>query len=86
MRTIYRLQRRSHQPCVRRVLSSSTATDWVVANAELTAANRLCIKELTTGDRLNVRVVAVNAGGPSEACVLAESVPIREVVGEFASQ
>ena len=63
-----------------------TGTNWVVANSELTAANRLCIKELTTGDRLNVRVVAVNAGGPSEACALVESVPIREVVGEFASR
>ena len=61
-----------------------TGTDWVVANSELTTANRLCIKDLTLGDRLNVRVVAVNAGGPSEACALDESVPIREVVGEFA--
>ncbi|CAL8366995.1 unnamed protein product [Lota lota] len=56
------------------------SSDWVVANSELTPANRLCIKELTTGDRLNVRVVAVNAAGRSEACALVEAVPIREVV------
>ncbi|XP_059914571.1 myosin binding protein Ha isoform X1 [Gadus macrocephalus] len=60
--------------------SKEGSTDWVVANSELTTANRLCIKDLTLGDRLNVRVVAVNAGGPSEACALDESVPIREVV------
>ncbi|KAG7258656.1 hypothetical protein CRUP_001745 [Coryphaenoides rupestris] len=58
-------------------------SDWVVANSELTAANRLCVKDLTTGERLDVRVVAVNAGGRSEPCALVEPVPIREVVGEF---
>lgn len=38
------------------------------------------IKELTTGDVLNVRVVAVNPGGRSEPAALAEPVPIREIV------
>ncbi|XP_067096974.1 myosin binding protein Ha isoform X2 [Osmerus mordax] len=56
------------------------ATEWVVANAELTVANRLVLKDLTTGDLLNVRVVAVNAGGRSEAAALVEPVHIREVV------
>lgn len=60
-----------------------TGSDWVVANSELTPANRFCIKDLTTGDRVNVRVVAVNAGGRSEAGALVEPVPIREVVGEL---
>ncbi|XP_072305980.1 myosin binding protein Ha isoform X1 [Eucyclogobius newberryi] len=54
-------------------------TDWVVANEELTATTRYCIKNLTTGDLLLVRVVAVNAGGRSEPGVLAAAVPIREV-------
>ncbi|KAM9856090.1 myosin binding protein Ha [Aulostomus maculatus] len=54
-------------------------TDWVVANEELTSSNRYCIKNLTAGDRLHVRVVALNAGGPSEPGRLAEPVPIREV-------
>lgn len=54
-------------------------TDWVKANEELTPANRFCIKNLTTGDLLHVRVVAVNAGGPSEAAALAAPVIIREV-------
>ncbi|KAJ3586234.1 hypothetical protein NHX12_012634 [Muraenolepis orangiensis] len=51
------------------------SSDWAVANAELTPANRLCIKDLTTGDRLNVRVMAVNAGGRSEACALLLTAP-----------
>ncbi|XP_031422430.1 myosin binding protein Ha isoform X2 [Clupea harengus] len=55
------------------------ASEWVVANAELTEATRLVIPDLTTGDVLNIRVVAVNPGGPSEPAVLAEPVPIREL-------
>uniref|UniRef100_A0AAQ5YMG4 Myosin-binding protein H n=1 Tax=Amphiprion ocellaris TaxID=80972 RepID=A0AAQ5YMG4_AMPOC len=54
-------------------------TDWVVANEELTPANRYCIRNLTAGDLLRVRVVAVNPGGRSEPGTLAEPVPIREV-------
>ncbi|KAM3617125.1 uncharacterized protein V6R79_002500 [Siganus canaliculatus] len=54
-------------------------SDWVAANEELTEANRFCIKNLTTGDLLHVRVVAVNPGGRSEPAALAEPVPIREV-------
>ncbi|XP_060912686.1 myosin binding protein Ha isoform X2 [Labrus mixtus] len=55
-------------------------TDWVVAQEELTPVNRYCIKNLTAGDLLNVRVVAVNPGGRSEPATLAAPVPIREVV------
>ncbi|KAM4609657.1 myosin binding protein Ha [Polymixia lowei] len=55
-------------------------TDWVVANETLTPANRYCIKNLTTGDLLHVRVVAVNPGGRSEPGTLAEPVPIHEIV------
>lgn len=58
------------------------ASDWVVANEELTPANRYCIKNLTAGDLLLARVVAVNPGGRSEPGTLAEPVPIREVVGK----
>ncbi|XP_049611146.1 myosin binding protein Ha isoform X4 [Syngnathus scovelli] len=54
--------------------------DWVVANKELTLATRYCIKDLTTGDLLLVRVVAVNAGGRSEPATLPQSVAIREVL------
>ncbi|XP_056897877.1 myosin binding protein Ha isoform X1 [Takifugu flavidus] len=55
-------------------------TDWIAANEELTPGNRYCIKNLTAGDLLHVRVVAVNPGGRSEPCTLSEPVPIREVV------
>ncbi|XP_068997503.1 myosin binding protein Ha isoform X1 [Embiotoca jacksoni] len=60
--------------------SKDGTADWVVANAELTPANRYCIKDLTAGDLLRVRVVAVNPGGRSEPGALAEPVPIREIV------
>nr|XP_061802895.1 myosin-binding protein H-like [Nerophis lumbriciformis] len=56
------------------------SSDWVVANEEPTPANRYCIKNLTAGDLLLVRVVAVNPGGRSVPGELAEAVPIREVV------
>ncbi|XP_051946873.1 myosin-binding protein H-like isoform X2 [Xyrauchen texanus] len=56
------------------------SSEWVVANTELTVSNRFVIKDLTTGDMLNIRVVAVNAGGCSEPATLAESVPVREIV------
>ncbi|XP_029995416.1 myosin binding protein Ha isoform X1 [Sphaeramia orbicularis] len=55
-------------------------TDWVVANEDLTPANRYCIKNLTAGDLLHVRVVAVNPGGRSDPGALAEPVPIREII------
>uniref|UniRef100_A0A3P9JSR3 Myosin-binding protein H n=1 Tax=Oryzias latipes TaxID=8090 RepID=A0A3P9JSR3_ORYLA len=55
-------------------------TDWVVANEELTQADHFCIKNLTIGDLLHVRVVAVNPGGRSEPGTLSQAVPIREVI------
>lgn len=67
---------------ITQTLGFPAATDWVVANEELIPTNRHCIKNLTTGDLLHVRVVAVNPGGRSEPGALAEPVPIREVVGE----
>uniref|UniRef100_A0A8C6T586 Myosin-binding protein H n=1 Tax=Neogobius melanostomus TaxID=47308 RepID=A0A8C6T586_9GOBI len=54
-------------------------TDWLVANEELSPTTHYCIKNLTAGDLLHVRVVAVNPGGRSEPAVLADPVPIREV-------
>lgn len=53
-----------------------------MANEDLTQANHHCIKNLTAGDLLHVRVVAVNAGGRSEPGALVEPVRIREIVGE----
>ncbi|XP_075878646.1 myosin binding protein Ha isoform X3 [Nelusetta ayraudi] len=54
-------------------------SDWVVANEEPSSSNRYCIKDLTAGDLLHIRVVAVNPGGRSEPGTLAAPVPIREV-------
>lgn len=63
-------------------LGFPAASDWVVANEELTQANHYCIKNLTAGDLLHVHVVAVNAGGRSEPGTLAGPVRICEIVGE----
>ncbi|KAA0706811.1 Myosin-binding protein C, cardiac-type [Triplophysa tibetana] len=56
------------------------SSEWVVANVELNPSNRLVIKNLTTGDLLNIRVVAVNAGGRSEPATLPQPVVIREIL------
>ncbi|XP_047216739.1 myosin binding protein Ha isoform X2 [Girardinichthys multiradiatus] len=53
--------------------------NWIVANEELTLADRYCIRNLTAGNLLNVRVVAVNPGGRSEPGVLPEPVPIGDI-------
>uniref|UniRef100_A0A8C2JCP0 Myosin-binding protein H n=1 Tax=Cyprinus carpio TaxID=7962 RepID=A0A8C2JCP0_CYPCA len=54
--------------------------DWKAANEELTVSCRYIIKNQTTGDRLNIRVVAVNPGGRSPPATLADAVLVREVV------
>lgn len=59
-----------------------TAGDWKAVNEELTVSCRYIIKNQTTGDRLNIRVVAVNAGGRSPPATLADTVLVREVVGK----
>ncbi|TRY89648.1 hypothetical protein DNTS_021527 [Danionella cerebrum] len=54
--------------------------EWKAANEEVTVSCRYVIKNQTTGDRLNIRVVAMNPGGRSAPATLAESVLVREVV------
>lgn len=61
---------------------SIQAGDWKAANEELTVSCRYVIKNQTTGDRLNIRVVAVNPGGRSPPATLADAVLVREVVGK----
>lgn len=60
---------------------SIQAGDWKAANEELTVSCRYIIKNQTTGDRLNIRVVAINPGGRSPPATLADAVLVREVVG-----
>ncbi|KAK7131940.1 hypothetical protein R3I93_018485 [Phoxinus phoxinus] len=56
------------------------SAEWVAANTELTTSNRFVISGLTTGDLLNIRVVAMNAGGRSEPVALPQPVPVREIM------
>jgi len=53
--------------------------DWKAVNEELQKSTRYVIKNQTTGDRLKIRVVAVNAGGRSPPCALPEAVLVKEV-------
>uniref|UniRef100_A0A8C4IB72 Myosin-binding protein H n=1 Tax=Dicentrarchus labrax TaxID=13489 RepID=A0A8C4IB72_DICLA len=53
--------------------------DWKAVNEELQKSCRYVIKNQTTGDRLKIRVVAVNAGGRSPPVALPEAVLVKEV-------
>ncbi|XP_069004721.1 myosin binding protein Hb [Embiotoca jacksoni] len=53
--------------------------DWKAVNEELQKSCRYAIKNQTTGDRLKIRVVAVNAGGRSPPVTLPEAVLVKEV-------
>ncbi|XP_034726527.1 myosin binding protein Hb isoform X2 [Etheostoma cragini] len=53
--------------------------DWKAVNEELQKSCRFVIKNQTTGDRLKIRVVAVNAGGRSPPVALPEAVLVKEV-------
>uniref|UniRef100_A0A8C5HLV3 Myosin-binding protein H n=1 Tax=Gouania willdenowi TaxID=441366 RepID=A0A8C5HLV3_GOUWI len=53
--------------------------DWKAVNPEPQKSCRYIIKNQTTGDRLKIRVVAVNAGGHSPPVVLPEAVLVKEV-------
>lgn len=61
---------------------SRAADDWRAANADLQKSCRYVIKNQATGDRLKIRVVAVNAGGRSPAAALPEAVLVKEVAGK----
>lgn len=58
-------------------------TEWVRANKDLVVKNSYTVRELTTGERMNFRVVAVNMAGQSPPALLDQPVTIREIMGEF---
>ncbi|XP_019952504.2 myosin binding protein Hb isoform X11 [Paralichthys olivaceus] len=53
--------------------------DWKAVNEDLQKSCRYVIKNQTTGDRLKIRVVAVNAGGRSPPVTLPEAVLVKEI-------
>ncbi|XP_034021472.1 myosin binding protein Hb [Thalassophryne amazonica] len=53
--------------------------DWKAVNEDLQKSCRYILKNLTTGDHLKIRVVAVNAGGRSPPVTLPEAVLVKEV-------
>lgn len=64
------------------VWSAHSAEEWKAANEELQKSCRYVIKNQTTGERLKIRVVAVNAGGRSPPVTLPEPVLVKEVAGK----
>lgn len=56
--------------------------DWKAVNESLQKSSRFVIKNLTTGDHLKIRVVAVNEGGRSPPVTLPEPVLVKEVAGK----
>ncbi|XP_068567857.1 myosin binding protein Hb [Cebidichthys violaceus] len=53
--------------------------DWKAVNEDLQKSSRYVIKNQTTGDRLKIRVVAVNVGGRSPPVTLSEAILVKEV-------
>ncbi|XP_072308239.1 myosin binding protein Hb isoform X3 [Eucyclogobius newberryi] len=53
--------------------------DWKAVNEDLQKSCRYVIKNQVTGDRLKIRVVAVNEGGRSPPVTLPEPVLVKEV-------
>lgn len=76
----------SSESLSRRVISRFvfilSAEDWKAVNEDLQKSCRYVIKNLTTGDRLKIRVVALNAGGRSPPVALPEAILVKEVAGE----
>nr|XP_025036846.1 myosin-binding protein H [Pelodiscus sinensis] len=54
--------------------------DWVAANKELFLSTHYTIHNLASGDKLQIRVKAVNASGTSVPAVLEQPVVIREIL------
>lgn len=59
-----------------------TATEWVQANETPVEKNSYRVRGLPVGEKMLFRVTAVNIAGRSLPAVLAQSVTIREIVGE----
>lgn len=68
------------------VWSFHSAEEWKAVNEEPQKSCRYVIKNQTTGDRLKIRVVAVNAGGRSPPVTLPEPVLVKEVAGKKCLQ
>ncbi|XP_032893805.1 myosin-binding protein C, slow-type isoform X4 [Amblyraja radiata] len=54
--------------------------EWIVANPELTDKTKYTINGLPTGEKIHVRVKAVNAAGESPPISIAQSILVKEVV------
>ncbi|XP_029438050.1 myosin-binding protein C, cardiac-type-like isoform X2 [Rhinatrema bivittatum] len=56
------------------------SSEWVPALQDLTDRTSVQIRDLSTGEKLNFRIRAVNAAGSSEPAMLKEAITIREIM------
>ncbi|XP_053099343.1 myosin-binding protein H isoform X2 [Hemicordylus capensis] len=68
------------QLCDLDVGCTRTATDWVVANTKPFLSTRYIIRNLTSGDKLHIRVTAVKGDAVSDPAALDQPVLIREIL------
>ncbi|XP_041033600.1 myosin-binding protein C, fast-type-like [Carcharodon carcharias] len=60
--------------------SKEGSDEWIAANKELVDRLGYTVKGLPTGEKINIRVRAVNIAGKSKPAVLGQPVTIREIV------
>lgn len=65
--------------------ASVAGSDWKAVNQEPFLSARYTIPNLSSGDKIHVRVVAVSASGTSVPAALEQPVLIREILREYCS-
>lgn len=63
-------------------MALSTGDQWVQVNEKLVENNQYRVKNLTMGEKLLFRVVAINIAGRSPPATLSQAVTIKEIMGQ----
>ena len=58
-------------------------TNWVTANNKPFLSTRYVIRNLTSGDKLHIRVISVKGDAVSDPAVLDHPVLVREILGMY---
>lgn len=72
----------AHPECCAGSLAGS---DWKAVNQEPFLSTRYTVPNLSSGDKIHVRVMAVSASGASVPATLEQPVLIREILREYSS-
>lgn len=62
-----------------------TGTDWKAVNEEPFLSTRYTVQNLSSGDKIHIRVKAISASGASVPATLDQPVVIREILREYRS-